>query len=171
MMVLEHKSIIAPGYTCVLHIHSAVEDVTITVCGVYNTVCNMCLQHLICNVVKGERVPGRPRFIKEGQHAIVRMESTELFCLDTYKDFEQMGRVMLRDEGQPSCHPMRTQCALCRQNDRHWQSAQSGGVIRVDCTMNGPCLRCMNVCYSACDRPHMPLGSLELLSLYATAAV
>ena len=29
--ILDYKSIICPGFTCVLHVHSIVEDVTITV--------------------------------------------------------------------------------------------------------------------------------------------
>lgn len=30
LKILEYKSIICPGFTCVLHVHSVVEDVTIT---------------------------------------------------------------------------------------------------------------------------------------------
>ena len=30
-MILEHKSIISAGYSCVLHIHSCVEEVTLKV--------------------------------------------------------------------------------------------------------------------------------------------
>jgi peptide chain release factor subunit 3 len=31
VLILEHNSIIAPGYSCVLHIHAAIEDVTVRV--------------------------------------------------------------------------------------------------------------------------------------------
>jgi peptide chain release factor subunit 3 len=52
-------------------------------------------------VVKGEVVKSAPpKFVKEGQTVIMRLESSELFCLDTFKEFEQMGRIMLRDEGK-----------------------------------------------------------------------
>jgi len=41
-----------------------------------------------------------PRFIKQDQIAIVRIELLGgLVCLETYKDFPQMGRFTLRDEG------------------------------------------------------------------------
>jgi peptide chain release factor subunit 3 len=31
LLILEHNSIIAPGYSCVLHIHAAIEEVTVKV--------------------------------------------------------------------------------------------------------------------------------------------
>lgn len=42
----------------------------------------------------------RPRFIKQDQAGIVRLEvNGGLICLETFKDFPQMGRFILRDEG------------------------------------------------------------------------
>lgn len=89
IVVLEYKSIISSGYSCVMHIHSCVEEVTIKV--------------LICLIDKktGEKSQVRPRFIKPDQVAIARFEvHGGLICLETFKDFPQMGRFTLRDEGR-----------------------------------------------------------------------
>ena len=42
----------------------------------------------------------RPRYIKQDQIAIVRLEATQgIICLESFKEFPQMGRFTLRDEG------------------------------------------------------------------------
>ncbi|XP_005098149.1 eukaryotic peptide chain release factor GTP-binding subunit ERF3A isoform X1 [Aplysia californica] len=89
IVILEYKSIISAGYSCVLHIHSCVEEVTI--------------KALICLIDKktGEKSQVRPRFIKPDQAGIARLEvNGGLICLETFKDFPQMGRFTLRDEGK-----------------------------------------------------------------------
>jgi len=89
IVILEYKSIISAGYSCVLHIHSCVEEVTI--------------KALICLIDKktGDKSQVRPRFIKPDQAGIARMEvNGGLICLETFKDFPQMGRFTLRDEGR-----------------------------------------------------------------------
>ncbi|XP_067928226.1 eukaryotic peptide chain release factor GTP-binding subunit ERF3A-like [Watersipora subatra] len=88
VQILEHKSIICAGYSAVLHIHTCSEEVII--------------KSLIALVNKktGEKTP-KPRFIKQDQIAIVRLEILGgLICLETFKDFPQMGRFTLRDEGK-----------------------------------------------------------------------
>ncbi len=60
------------------------------------------LQALICLIDKktGEKSRVRPRFVKQDQIAIVRLEVTGgLICLEPFKEFPQMGRFTLRDEG------------------------------------------------------------------------
>jgi len=87
--ILEHKSIICPGYTCVLHIHCAIEEVTI--------------KTIIALVDRKTGLPdpkSHPRFVKQDQSAIMRLESSEMFCLEPFKAFPQMGRFTLRDEGK-----------------------------------------------------------------------
>ena len=61
------------------------------------------LQALICLIDKktGEKKQVRPRFIKPDQVGIARMEiHGGMICLETFKDFPQMGRFTLRDEGE-----------------------------------------------------------------------
>jgi peptide chain release factor subunit 3 len=60
------------------------------------------LQALICLVDKktGEKSKTRPRFIKQDQVAIMRLECSGVVCMEPFKSFPQMGRFTLRDEGK-----------------------------------------------------------------------
>lgn len=60
------------------------------------------LQALICLVDKktGEKSKTRPRFVKQDQVCIARLRAAGVICLETFKDFPQMGRFTLRDEGK-----------------------------------------------------------------------
>uniref|UniRef100_A0A4W3IFV0 G1 to S phase transition 1 n=1 Tax=Callorhinchus milii TaxID=7868 RepID=A0A4W3IFV0_CALMI len=88
IVIIEHKSIICPGYNAVLHIHTCIEEVQIAA--------------LICLVDKksGEKSKTRPRFVKQDQVCIARLKTAGTICLETFKDFPQMGRFTLRDEGK-----------------------------------------------------------------------
>jgi len=89
IVILEHKSIICAGYSAVMHIHTCAEEIHI--------------KHLLCIVDRktGDKSKTRPRFIKQDQIAIVRLEvSAGRICLESFKDFPQMGRFTLRDEGR-----------------------------------------------------------------------
>ncbi|XP_004478029.1 eukaryotic peptide chain release factor GTP-binding subunit ERF3B [Dasypus novemcinctus] len=88
IVIIEHKSIICPGYNAVLHIHTCIEEVEIIA--------------LISLVDKksGEKSKTRPRFVKQDQVCIARLRTAGTICLETFKDFPQMGRFTLRDEGK-----------------------------------------------------------------------
>ncbi|XP_056143135.1 G1 to S phase transition 1, like [Lampris incognitus] len=88
IVIIEHRSIICPGYNAVLHIHTCIEEVQITA--------------LICLVDKktGEKSKTRPRFVKQDQVCIARLRTAGTICLETFKEFPQMGRFTLRDEGK-----------------------------------------------------------------------
>ncbi|OWF46504.1 eukaryotic peptide chain release factor GTP-binding subunit ERF3A-like [Mizuhopecten yessoensis] len=89
IVILEHKSIICAGYSAVLHIHTCAEEVT--------------LRALLCIIDKktGDKTQVKPRFVKQDQIAIARIEvNGGMICLETFKDFPQMGRFTLRDEGK-----------------------------------------------------------------------
>ncbi|XP_048760954.1 eukaryotic peptide chain release factor GTP-binding subunit ERF3A-like isoform X2 [Ostrea edulis] len=89
IVILEHKSIICAGYSAILHIHACAEEVTI--------------KTLLCIIDRksGEKVQLKPRFVKQDQAAIARIEvHGGMICLETFKDFPQMGRFTLRDEGK-----------------------------------------------------------------------
>ncbi|XP_026317566.1 eukaryotic peptide chain release factor GTP-binding subunit ERF3A [Hyposmocoma kahamanoa] len=88
VVILEHKSIICAGYSAVMHIHCAAEEVTV--------------KALICLVDKktGEKSKTRPRFVKQDQVAIMRIECAGVICLEPFKKFPQMGRFTLRDENK-----------------------------------------------------------------------
>lgn len=60
------------------------------------------LKALICLIDKktNEKSTTRPRFVKQDQIAIVRLEVLGgIICVEPFKDFPQMGRFTLRDEG------------------------------------------------------------------------
>lgn len=48
----------------------------------------------------GEKSKTRPRFVKQDQVAIMRIECSGLICLEQFKLFPQMGRFTLRDESK-----------------------------------------------------------------------
>ena len=48
----------------------------------------------------GEKSKTRPRFVKQDQLVIMRLESSGAICLEVFKKFPQLGRFTLRDEGQ-----------------------------------------------------------------------
>jgi peptide chain release factor subunit 3 len=86
VMILELKSIMTSGYTCVLHLHSAVEEVIVS--------------RIICKIDKKTNEKQKTKFVKQDDKCILRIEASEPFCLDTYKEFPVMGRFTLRDEGK-----------------------------------------------------------------------
>ncbi|KAL7073267.1 hypothetical protein ACQ4LE_007170 [Meloidogyne hapla] len=87
VVILDYKSIITSGFTCVLHIHEAIEEITV--------------KHVIGTIDKKDPNSKKPaRFVKQDDKCILRLESTEQFCMDLFKNFAQMGRFMLRDEGK-----------------------------------------------------------------------
>ncbi|KAG0420618.1 hypothetical protein HPB47_003398 [Ixodes persulcatus] len=88
VVILEHKSIICPGYSAVLHIHAAIEE-----CSVKMIIC-------LVDRKTGEKSKTRPRFVKQDQIAIMRMECAGVVCMEPFKEFPQMGRFTLRDEGR-----------------------------------------------------------------------
>jgi len=87
VVMLDLKSIICAGYSCMLHLQAMAEEVTI--------------KALICLVDKktGEKSKTRPRFIKQDQIAIARFEANHPICMETFKAHPQLGRFTLRDEG------------------------------------------------------------------------
>ncbi|CAI6349533.1 unnamed protein product [Macrosiphum euphorbiae] len=88
VVILEHKSIICAGYSAVMHIHCVAEVVEV--------------KALICLVDRktGLKSNMRPRFVKQDQVVIMRLECSGVVCLEEFKLFPQMGRFTLRDEGK-----------------------------------------------------------------------
>jgi len=87
VQILDFPTIICAGYTCVLHIHSSMEECTF-----------FSLKGLIDK--KTRKVATKdPKFCKQGDSVIVRIKMSRPICVEKYKDFTQMGRFMLRDQG------------------------------------------------------------------------
>ncbi|KAI9488110.1 P-loop containing nucleoside triphosphate hydrolase protein, partial [Zychaea mexicana] len=88
LAILDHKNIICAGYTAVMHVHSAVEEITIS-----------SLLHLL-DKKTGRRSKRPPQFVKQGQKVIARIETAGPICIETFEDYPQLGRFTLRDEGK-----------------------------------------------------------------------
>lgn len=55
---------------------------------------------MICTIDKKSGEKKKARFVKQDEKCIMRLESAEPFCMEPFKDFPQMGRFTLRDEGR-----------------------------------------------------------------------
>ncbi|KAI8878977.1 hypothetical protein K501DRAFT_297315 [Backusella circina FSU 941] len=88
LAIIEHKNIVCAGYTAVLHVHAAAEEITLA-----------SLLHLI-DKKTGRKSKRPPPFLKQGQKAIVRIETTGPICIEAFSQYPQLGRFTLRDEGK-----------------------------------------------------------------------
>lgn len=88
LAILEHKSIICAGYSAVMHVHTLAEEVNL-----------LELLHYLDRKT-GKRSKKPPQFAKKGMQIIAKVETTAPICLETYKDYPQLGRFTLRDEGK-----------------------------------------------------------------------
>ncbi|KAL3475587.1 P-loop containing nucleoside triphosphate hydrolase protein [Aspergillus californicus] len=89
--ILDLKSILTAGFNCVMHVHSAVEEVTVAA-----------LLHKL-EPGTGRKSKRPPPFASRGQMIIARIEVTSsagAVCVERFEDYNQMGRFTLRDQGQ-----------------------------------------------------------------------
>ncbi|PHH85812.1 hypothetical protein CDD83_11137 [Cordyceps sp. RAO-2017] len=89
--ILELKSILSSGFNCVLHVHSAIEEVTFAAL----------LHKLQKGTNRKSKVP--PTHAKKGDSIIARMQvigGAGSVCVEKFEDYPQMGRFTLRDQGQ-----------------------------------------------------------------------
>lgn len=95
--ILELKSILTAGFNCVMHVHSAIEEVTFAA-----------LLHKL-EPGTGRKSKRPPPFASKGQTIIARLEVTGqagAICVERFEDYNQLGRFTLRDQVRPpSCKP------------------------------------------------------------------
>ena len=87
IIVIHHPTAIAPGYTPVMHCHTAQVAATIT----------EFLQRI--NPATGAVEEENPKFLKVGDAAIVKIRPVRPTCVETFQEFPEMGRFALRDMG------------------------------------------------------------------------
>jgi peptide chain release factor subunit 3 len=121
--ILDHKNIICAGYSAVLHVHTLSEEVSLLVCVLFiglewhRSIYTQELLHYL-DKKTGKRSKKPPQFAKKGKFAssfnsilltrfrplgmqiIAKVETTAPICIETYKDYPQLGRFTLRDEGK-----------------------------------------------------------------------
>jgi len=87
IIVIFHPTAIAPGYTPVLHAHTAQVAGTIT--------------EFVAKIDprSGQVVEEKPKFLKNGDSAIVKIRPVRPLCIETFKEFPELGRFALRDMG------------------------------------------------------------------------
>ncbi|OQD74043.1 hypothetical protein PENDEC_c012G00930 [Penicillium decumbens] len=101
--ILDLKSILTAGFNCVLHVHSAVEEVTFA----------QLLHKLEPGTGRKSKRP--PPFVSRGQTVIARLEVTGTagaVCVERFEDYQQLGRFTLRDQGQTIAIGMVTKLIL-----------------------------------------------------------
>ncbi len=87
IVVLQHPSAIAAGYTPVIHCHTAQVAGTITAI----------LKKL--DPKSGQVTAENPDFIKAGDAAVVTIKPTKPLCIEKVKEIPQLGRFAIRDMG------------------------------------------------------------------------
>ncbi len=88
IVVLAHPTAITVGYTPVFHMHTLQVSCTLTE-----------LQKKL-DPKTGAMLEENPKFLKTGDAAIVKIKPTRAICVETYKDFPQLGRFAIRDMGK-----------------------------------------------------------------------
>ncbi|KAF6063916.1 Elongation factor Tu GTP binding domain family protein [Candida albicans] len=80
--IVELKSILSNGFSCVMHLHTAIEEVKFIE-----------LKH---KLEKGTNRKSKkpPAFAKKGMKIIAILEVGELVCAETYKDYPQLGSLL-----------------------------------------------------------------------------
>lgn len=89
--IVDLKSILSAGFNCVLHVHSATEEVTFDA-----------LLHKL-EPKTGRKSKKPPPFASRGMGIIARLRVTSgggKICVERFEDYPQLGRFTLRDQGQ-----------------------------------------------------------------------
>ncbi|MDP9197451.1 MAG: translation elongation factor EF-1 subunit alpha [Thermoproteota archaeon] len=87
IIVIHHPTAMAPGYTPVLHAHTAQVAAT--------------LSEFVAKIdpKTGGATEDKPKFLKTGDAAIVRIKPVRPLAIETFKEFPEIGRFALRDMG------------------------------------------------------------------------
>jgi len=88
LVILDHKNIICAGYSAVMHVHTLSEEVTLAAL----------LHYFDKKTNRKSKKP--PQFAKKGQKIIALVETTAPVCVEPFKQYPQLGRFTLRDEGK-----------------------------------------------------------------------
>jgi elongation factor 1-alpha len=88
IVVLQHPTAIAAGYTPVFHIHTLQQSCTVI----------ELLKKL--DPKTGATLEENPKFLKAGDAAIVKVKPLKPICVEKFKEFPALGRFAIRDMGQ-----------------------------------------------------------------------
>jgi len=82
----EHKLIMSSGYSCVIHLHAALEEVFIS--------------DVKAEIDRKTKTPKKSTFLKTYSQGIVRITAKNALCCEKYDQMASLGRFTLRDEGK-----------------------------------------------------------------------
>ncbi|OWZ53318.1 translation elongation factor Tu [Cryptococcus neoformans 125.91] len=85
---IDTKNIICPGYSCVLHVHTLAEEVSVT----------SFLHYYEKKTRRKSKKP--PQFAKAGMLVAAVIETSAPICIERFEDYKMLGRFTLRDEGK-----------------------------------------------------------------------
>ncbi|MEE8186954.1 MAG: translation elongation factor EF-1 subunit alpha [Nitrososphaerales archaeon] len=87
IIVVFHPTVIAAGYTPVLHAHTA--QVAATIVEIESKI----------DPRTGQVAEEKPKSLKTGDSAVVRVQPLRPLCIETFKEFPEVGRFAMRDMG------------------------------------------------------------------------
>ncbi|CCJ28381.1 unnamed protein product, partial [Pneumocystis jirovecii] len=85
--ILEVKNLLTSGYSCIIHIHTVVQDVTF-----------LKLLYKL-DKVTNRRSKKPPPFATKGMKIVALLDVASPICIETYERHSQLGRFILRNEG------------------------------------------------------------------------
>ncbi|GAA5883754.1 hypothetical protein JCM3774_000579 [Rhodotorula dairenensis] len=88
LVILETKNIITAGFSAVMHVHTASEEISLV----------QLLHYFDRKTGRKSRRP--PQFAKKGMKIIALVETSQPVCVETFQNYPQLGRFTLRDEGK-----------------------------------------------------------------------
>lgn len=86
IVIIELASLLTAGFGCVMHVHTAIEEVSFSA-----------LLHKLDKTNRKSKAA--PSFAKQGMKIIARLETSQPVCLERFVDYAQLGRFTLRDQG------------------------------------------------------------------------
>ncbi len=91
IIVIWHPTVIAQGYTPVVHAHTAQVAARFT--------------ELIKKLDQktGAVIEDNPKFLKRNESAIVKLQPIKKLCIEKYEEFPELGRFAVRDMGRTAC--------------------------------------------------------------------
>jgi len=91
IIVIWHPTVIAQGYTPVVHAHTA------QVAAKFVELIKKLDQKT------GAVIEDNPKFLKKNEAAIVKLQPIKKLCIEKYEDFPELGRFAVRDMGRTAC--------------------------------------------------------------------
>lgn len=81
----EKKGIMANGYSCIMHMHTIIDEITIDI---------------ICEIDRKTKAEKKVKFLRSQSRAKVVIKSNNVLCGEKFEKFPALGRFTLRDAGK-----------------------------------------------------------------------